>query len=222
MSLLSDDNLYISEITRSPTLLAAIVRKAKSGDHHSFEVLHRCFGRLVLSRLRQFELTEEVAEDLHQETFIRAWTRLPELKDDVQISSWLCQIAARLAIDFIRRKQKLSFLPLPVDEAQEYELSEYISTTSPEEQVINAELIELALAQISRASRICIILYAEYGFSQAEIAEMLGITGKGVSAHISRGRKQFRKVYPLLAEGNIPTIEKKGGAKHDGSKRNVL
>jgi RNA polymerase sigma-70 factor, ECF subfamily len=211
MSTLSDDSSRVPEMLASPVLLAAIVNRAKSGHHRSFEILHMGFGRLVLSLLRRLTRDEDTAADLCQDTFVSAWVHLSELHDASTFKAWLCRIATNLALDHIRRKEKLNFLPLPQDEVQEYSMSEFLSVASPEKLVGDIELIELTLAQLPRRSRICIILSDHCGYSLREIAEQLSITEKCVSAYLSRGRKQFCQVYRLL-KGAEPSVKKKGGA----------
>ncbi len=211
MSMLPDESVRASEALASPVLLAAVVKRAQSGDHRSFEILHLGFGRLVLSLLRRLVRDEETAADLHQDTFVSAWVHLSELKDVSTFKAWLCRIATNLAIDHIRRKEKLNFLPLPQNEAQEYEMSGLSSDVSLENIVSDRELFERALALLPRRSRICILLSDHCGYSPREIAERLGVTEKCVSAYLSRGRKQFRQVYRLLA-GTGPSVKKKGEA----------
>jgi RNA polymerase sigma factor (sigma-70 family) len=84
---------------------------------------------------------------------------------------------------------------LPWHEQGEYEslLSHWIE--GPEMQAGEVEHIRQVLAQLGPQMRICLLLQLYAGFSQREIATVLNISEKSVSAYVSRGREQFRRLY---------------------------
>lgn len=79
----------------------------------------------------------------------------------------------------------------------------------PEEHAGEAEYVALALARVSPQCRTCLLLQIEGGFSQREVAQLLGISEKSVSAYTSRGRQQFRQAYQCL-ESKSETAGKGG------------
>src|SRR5947207_3903377 len=191
--------------------LAEAVQGARTRDHAAFEYLYQRYKALIWKRLVYFVGDKEVVYDLFQETFLRAWQKLPELVQNVPFEWWLKRIAANIAIDHLRREKKLLFLPLPGDESENQGTSNVPSVAGPEAQLDMRESIQQALRQISPQHRTCVLLQDSWGFSQREIAHMLNISEKSVSAYISRGREQLRQVYTRLTAEPQQTMEGETG-----------
>ncbi len=202
--------------TRDPTIsaqptdaisLMELVERVRARDHKAFEVLYEYYKLPIWRCLVRFVYNEHIAEELHQETFERVWHKLPEQGKILDFQSWLYKIAAHLAIDHLRRAKKFEFLPLP-DYEEEQQSTDCISIAGFEEQVSEMECCEQALDSVSPRFRTCLLLYDQWGFSYHEIASLLEISVKCVSAYICRGREQFRKAYWQLG-GNL-RLSKKG------------
>jgi len=187
------------------------VERVRARDHGAFEELYKYYTRPILSRLVRLVGDREIAEDLHQETFLRAWRYLPETNDSLKLQpkfqSWLYRIAANLAIDHIKREKKFELLPLPEDEQNMHSHIEYLSITGPEAYICEKECYKKAFASLSPRHQTCLLLYDQWGFSQREISLLLDINVKSVSAYISRGREQFRQAYWYLTN-ELSQIEK--------------
>lgn len=100
----------------SPDNLVLTVLRAQGGDRESFDELVRQFESrvygIVMQRLRNTAEADEVV----QEVFLRAFRKLPQLLEPERFSGWLCQIAARLAINrVVRRPSETSFEPETFD-----------------------------------------------------------------------------------------------------------
>ncbi len=185
-----------AEVAAQQAWLAEAVQRARARDHAAFEALYQHYKNLIWKRLVHFIGEKEVVYDLFQETFLRAWNKLPEMSQDMPFEAWLKRIAANIAIDYLRHEKRLLFLPLPEDDSS---FSELVSLAGPEERLSEKECIEQALAHMSPRYRVCLLLQDQWGFSQREIAQLLNISEKSVSANISRGREQVRQVYVRLA-----------------------
>ncbi len=79
----------------------------------------------------------------------------------------------------------------------------------PDEHAGEAEYVALAMAKVSPQCRACLLLQVGEGYSQREVARLLGISEKSVSAYTSRGRQQFRQAYQRL-EGESENSAKGG------------
>src|SRR5579885_3456471 len=154
-------------------LLVEQVERARGGESAAFTALFEHFNARIFRYLERVVGNAEIGRDLTQETFIAAWRALPTLQDSRSFSAWLYRIATNMA--------RL-----------------HLSLVDPEEQVGQSEAVRMALAELAPKYRICLLLQLEGGFSQREIAQLLGINEKSVSANISRGRQQFRQVYLRL------------------------
>jgi RNA polymerase sigma-70 factor, ECF subfamily len=195
----------MSQSVRDPTILSAppadspwfmeIVRDAQAGNEFAFNTLFQHYNAQICTYLARMVGNDEEGRDLAQETFLKVWRTLPGMKDVAQFTTWLYRIATNTAIDHLRRR-KLRW-PLGKD----YELhdaSKHSSTTGPEEQVVEAEYIRQALAQLSPQYRACLLLQLVAGFSQREIAMSLNLSEKSISIYVSRGLEQLRKAYERL------------------------
>jgi RNA polymerase sigma-70 factor (ECF subfamily) len=188
--------------------LKPLVERAQAGDQVAFTRLFEQFNAPICRYLARLVGNDELGRELAQETFLAVWRGLPGLQDTARFVSWLYRIATNLARSHLRRARLIRWLPwVEHDEGEQQYM--YPVLASPEEQVGEAERVALALRQLSHQSWTCLLLQLEGGFSQREIADLLSISEKSVSAYISRGRQHFRQAYQRLA--SEPDATEKGG-----------
>jgi RNA polymerase sigma-70 factor (ECF subfamily) len=192
--------------------LAQAVRKAQKGDHAAFVSLYQRYKASIWQRLTYFVGEREAVQDLFQETFLRAWQKLPELKSGVPFESWLKRIAANIAIDYLRHEKQALFVSLSEEDGESGAVSILRSAAGPEAEFDLREGIRLALQAMSPQNRACVLLQDQWGFSQREIAQLLHISEKSVSAYVSRGHEQLRRAYLDLSRA-APEPMRKG--EHD-------
>ncbi len=181
--------------------LPEIIEVARSGDQKAFTQLFEYFNAPICTYLAHLISNDEVGRDLAQETFIRAWKGLPKLQGDISFRPWLYRIATNVARAYLQRERMTRWLPWQGD-ATETSMS-VLSVAGPEEQAGEQECILQVLAILPRQYRTCLLLQHVAGFSQREIATILGINAKSVSAYVSRGREQFRQVYQQLKGASL-------------------
>lgn len=179
-------------------LVANAVTLARAGDHAAFTILYLHYKASIWKRLTYLVGEKEVVYDLFQETFLHAWNKLRETREDISFEPWLKRIAANLAIDYLRHERKILFLPLTEERVREHPLQAIAVVAGHEDDVGEKECLQQALMQMSPRYRVCVLLQAHWGYSQREIAQLLGISEKAVSAYISRGREQLRQLYVSL------------------------
>lgn len=159
-----------------------LVRAARRGDGAAFGRLVERYSRAVLAR--QFACTHErsSAEDLAQETFVRAWQGLGRLEDDRSFGSWLLSIAGFVGQEWVRRKQSAQRLrgelagaaPPRREEEPDVPLAEAIAELSPDVQQLLA-------------------LRHDRGLSCEEIARELAKPLGTVTKTLSRAYAQLRE-----------------------------
>ncbi|MDQ3702587.1 MAG: sigma-70 family RNA polymerase sigma factor, partial [Chloroflexota bacterium] len=128
---------------------------------------HRAFGALVD---RQYEPVRryitrivgdaEVAADIAQETFLRAYQALPGLADDSNVGAWLFRIATNLSRQHLRHRRLICWSRLEAHHAP---------SRSLEDDVARRDRVRRALARLPLDQRICLLLYAWTGYTCAEI-----------------------------------------------------
>jgi RNA polymerase sigma-70 factor (ECF subfamily) len=141
------------------------------------------------------------AEDLAQETFVRAYQALPRFRGESSFQTWLYRIASNLAIDASRRRRRLPWQTLSLgeplnDDASplEWDLADGDARTPVEEVASGAlrEHVWSALAELPDKLRPMVILYDLQGLSYSEIAQLLGCPLGTVKSRLFHARCQLR------------------------------
>ena len=139
------------------------------------------------------------ADDLAQETFIRAWDRLASYRGSGNFSAWLMKIAHNQFLQSLRKS------------ARDRRLSERLEGESDEAELpstlggrAGAGLTDLPrfLAVLSEEERSVIVLSYAYGYSHGEIVEVTGLALGTVKSHIHRGRARVRAAFDLREAGH--------------------
>jgi RNA polymerase sigma-70 factor (ECF subfamily) len=201
-----------SPLAGADAALVACVERARGGDGAAFATLFEQYNARIFRFLEHLVGNTEVARDLTQDTFVAAWRSLPELHDERRFPPWLYRIATNMARIHLRRARLIRWLPWA--ETDHTSNAPALTLVDPQEQVGQSERVRLALAALSPNHRTCLLLQAEGGFSQREIALMLGLHEKTVSSSLSRARQQFREAY-LRLEHDTPARKhrRRGGER---------
>ena len=131
--------------------------------------LYSHYAKALHAYVEQFCPDRASADDIVQETFIRAWRHLPQLSaDDRPIRPWLFRVARNLLIDADRaaRSRPMAIQAQPVEEA---------GTDSGLDQVLDRQLVSAALEHLSPAHRTVLVETFYHGGSLATVAHQLGI-----------------------------------------------
>ncbi len=202
------DNVSILPSTPEAELVHYIREKDRAPQlaEFAFRELHRRLSWPIYKKLEYLLHDKEDAKDVLQETFIKLWFKPPS--NEESIVNWLRKVATNKAYDCFRQKQKHMFDSLPEDEPEEGKPYTPPVSNGPEieDQVGAEELLEQAINQLSGNTRFVFLLYAQFGFSQADIVATTGIKQNRVSEYICRARERIRgnmeerlqKMYPDL------------------------
>ena len=187
---------------------ASLVRRCLKDDPDAFRFLvERYQGEVYGLALRVLGRAED-AEDLVQETFLRAFRALGRYDPTRPFGAWLHTIAARLCIDHHRRNRaKLVSLTQPEEgtsgEERTIELED--PADRPDEEVEKSELarrLDALVQELPPDSRTAILLRHQQDLPYEEIARVLGVPIGTVKARIHRARIMLKQ--KLLAQGDIP------------------
>jgi len=132
------------------------------------------------------------AQDLTQETFIRALQRRDQLKDLEKSAHWLSRIATNAAIDFLRRHGRVAFSA--IDDVEEPLMDR--RSVSPEERILRAEkkaFLDRGLEELTSRERAALLLRDVEDLSAEEVAARLNCSKATVRSHIANARTKFRK-----------------------------
>jgi RNA polymerase sigma-70 factor (ECF subfamily) len=186
-----------------------VVLRARSGQETAYRELIRRYERPVFALLFRMVRDRELAEDLAQETFVKALNAIESYRPEFKFSSWIFKIANNAAIDHLRRRELDT---LSLDGSPHAETPEAMQATalqigarqeSPLDAVEARELggaIESAIGKLRPEYRSCILLRHVEGRAYEEIAEMLDLPLGTVKTYIHRARNELRQALAHLRE----------------------
>jgi RNA polymerase sigma-70 factor, ECF subfamily len=186
-----------------------IVLLARGGQERAYRELVRRYERPIFSLLYRMVRDRELAEDLSQDTFVKALNAIESYKPEYKFSSWLFKIANNAAIDHLRRREldTLSLEGSPhavTPDAMEATALQIGDRGENALDIVEAkELggeIERAIAQLRPEYRACILLRHVDGRAYEEIAEMLDLPLGTVKTYIHRARNELRRLLAHLKE----------------------
>ena len=132
---------------------------------------------------------QQAAEDLTQDTFVKAYRALPRLPAEANSRAWLYRIATNTALDWHRRRYLIAWLPL-----FERDSHPAVHTTFTE-MSLEGIAVQAALKRLPARYRVPLVLYTCQGLSTQEIADVLGISRSAIKTRLFRAREKFRKLY---------------------------
>ncbi|MEY2493493.1 MAG: hypothetical protein QOH24_2444 [Verrucomicrobiota bacterium] len=175
------------ELTDADLLARVLV----DADQHAFGELVRRHQSPVRGLLRQLTRTDlELADDLAQETFIRAYKNIRSFRGEAKFSTWLYRIAYNVFRDDARKRKEL----VGIDEAQLQSQADP-QTADPG---LRHDLMS-ALAALPLHERSAIVLCCQNGLSHDEAARVLEIPLGTVKTNVLRGREKLKKILSAWA-----------------------
>ncbi|HVX88233.1 MAG TPA: sigma-70 family RNA polymerase sigma factor [Gemmatimonadales bacterium] len=186
-----------------------VVLAARRGSDAAYRELVRRYERPVFSLIYRMVRDRELAEDLTQETFIKALNALASYRPEFKFSSWIFKIANNAAIDQLRRR---SVDTLSLDGSPSAETPDAIEATalqvgskgeSPLDEMEAREIgkaIEVAIGKLRPEYRSCIMMRHVEGLAYEEIAETLDLPLGTVKTYIHRARNELRQYLGHLKE----------------------
>ena len=180
------------------------VERARLGDSDAFRLLVERHGRAIFRLAYRITGNEEDAEDVVQETFLKAYREIDRYESRCSFSTWLYRIASNCSLDLIRkrkiREQKRERGP---DPSRDILLSVPAANPGPDRALFSSQISEsvrAALEELSSQERAAFVLRHFEGLSIEEIGQALG-TGASATKHsIFRAVQKLRRsLEPLVS-----------------------
>ena len=188
MNITSEASNYSDEISNSE-----LVRKSQLGDKAAFEQLVIRHQDLVFSLAYKLTGNREMANDVAQEAFIRAWKAIEKFRGDSTFSTWIYRITVNTA--WTLRKKAKKHNTLNIDDT--YEPIVIDEKKDPELVAINSDLSSVlinALDKIPIEQRIIVELKNIEGRSHKEIADYLDISVTAAKVRLHRAHQKLRQI----------------------------
>ena len=176
-----------------------LISRARLGDDAAFQSIFDRYSRPILSFIYDMTSERDAAEELAQETFVRAYKNLGALQDAEKLSTWLFGIARNVALEFLRARQR-DRRSVEMDDPAVLNLSN--NEPLPEGQLLNKEFNEVvrsALAALDEDKRMVFTLKVLHQHSYDEIAAITGFSIPKLKTDLHRARREMRRrVRPYL------------------------
>jgi len=166
----------------------ALVQRARAGDTRAFERLYREHVGKVYGLCLRMTRDPALAEDCTQEAFVNAWRALDRFETRSSLRTWLHRIAVNAVLAKRRR-----VTPVLVGSEETDAEDEAVETEWTLETPLEVKEIETAIGELPDGARDVLVLYAIYGYSHAEAAQMLGLAEGTCKAQLHRARGLLRE-----------------------------
>jgi RNA polymerase sigma-70 factor (ECF subfamily) len=189
-----------------PSEIRQWVRQAQAGDQEAFGRLMQTYHQRVFGLVYGMVNQADDAQELVQQTWIKAWTKLHTFKGDAEFFTWVYRIASYASLDFLRKRKRQREDPIPETGAEparnlDYEVAPSVNPR-PDRQAMHAEIkqrFEEALRDLTPEHRMALVLREIDGLSYDDIARVMKCRKGTVMSRIFYARKRLQeqmKDYP--------------------------
>jgi RNA polymerase sigma-70 factor (ECF subfamily) len=181
-----------------------LVKRVQKGDKGAFDLLVLKYQHKIVNLVMRYVRDPELALDITQEAFIKAYRALPRFRGDSAFYTWMYRIAVNTAKNHLAAQRRRPMdVELDLQDPEQYDLhSKLKETDTPEGLTLGNELkevVERAIAALPEDLRTAIILRELEGMSYEEIAQTMDCPVGTVRSRIFRARDAIgKKVGPLV------------------------
>lgn len=197
----------------TPSEELSLIEKVRAGDADAFEPLVVANQNKVYSLALKLLKNSDDALDASQEAFLKAYTNIAGFRADSRFSVWLYRLTYNVCIDYLRKRNRESTIPLTVedDEGEMAELEIPDERSSPEREFEKHELralINEGLSTLSEEHRQILIMREISDMSYTDIAETLSINVGTVKSRLARARASLAVFLRTHGTNGISTRQK--------------
>jgi len=179
-----------------------LVQRSKEGDEEAFALLVKKYKTKVFNLAYSLTRDREIADDLAQEAFIKAYFAIPKFHLKSEFGTWLYRITVNHIRDYLRKKTRMKEISL-----DDLAISQEDETLIREKEDIDEQkrkILYRLLDELTEKHKLILTLRDIQELSYGEIAKILKISPGTVDSRLHRARKMLRKKI-------MPFLRKKGG-----------
>jgi RNA polymerase sigma-70 factor (ECF subfamily) len=173
------------------------ISRARRGDRDAFRVLVERHARAVFRLAYRMTNSETDAEDLVQETFLRAWKQIAKFDGRASFPTWLHRICANCSLDLIRARKRKQELHQPFEDDNSDPFSQIpAGSPSPERLAQSSQISAIlvpALDALSEMERAAFVMRHYEGMGIEEISEALGVQPGAAKHSVFRAVQKLRR-----------------------------
>lgn len=179
-----------------------LVQRSKDGDEEAFGVLVNKYKTKMYHLAYSLTHDAQVADDLAQEVFIKAYFALDKFKGKSEFGTWIYRIAINHCRDFLRKKNRIIQIPLEnIIEKISTRESDILPEEKEQEETKRRKIIHTTIQTLPDKYRTILSLRDIQDFSYNEIARILVISPGTVDSRLHRARKMLRtKLEPFFSQ----------------------
>lgn len=165
-----------------------VVEQCKSNDRKAQLALYKQYCEGMHCVAMRFLKNADDAEDVLQESFIRAFQKIHQFKGEVTFGAWLKRIVINKSIDFLKSKRQRT---VELDEG--YMQLETEDNWTIEDH-ITLEEVKTAIDQLSERYKYVVMMFLIEGFDHDEISQVLNISGSACRTRLLRGKAHLKQL----------------------------
>lgn len=164
-----------------------LVRLCKNGDAKAQYKLYKLYVKGMFNVAIRMTNSKTMAEDVLQDSFIKAFSEIHKLKDEKAFGGWLKRIIINRCID-VSRKEKLLFADMEVLHTKHLEIADELDSE------IDPEMVHQMIKKLPNGAREILVLRALEGYKHAEIGKKLGISESTAKTQYFRAKQLLAKM----------------------------
>jgi RNA polymerase sigma-70 factor (ECF subfamily) len=178
---------------------ARLVEDARQGDQAAFGELVVRYERRVIRVIAQFVRDQDLAQDLAQETFLRAYQRLDQFDPARRFGPWLFRIGVNLTLDYLRKRKRRGWWSLFTDASADRQPDP--ATADPRQDLDLKQEVAAVLERIPEKYRTVMVLRDLENFSTSEIAAILHRKEATIRWRLAEARQRFQEIWVRRRDG---------------------
>ena len=202
---------YSPQVAATGAADAELIQRARSRDEKAVRAIMQANNRRLYRIARGILRNDSEAEDVVQETYVRAFTHLESFRGDSSLATWLARIAMNEALGRLRRQRagvEWTSLPEGTIEAQIIQFPHSAASEDPEKSMAQRQIqnvVEHAIDELPDPFRVVFITRVIEGMNVEETAEILQLKPETVKTRLHRARTMLRdnvekKIGPVVME----------------------
>ena len=170
---------------------AQLLALAAESQRDALDALYVAYKSRIYTFLLRFLADPELADDVTQEAFTKAFSALPKLERGTKVLPWLYKVASNTAIDHLRRRKRFTWIRMGAMQDTPHEPHAADESGAIGER----EHVQAVLRSLPPENAVALLLHALEGYSYKEIADIQGASLTAVRSRIARARSAFKEGY---------------------------
>lgn len=160
----------------------------------AFDLLMRTYGEKIYWQIRRMVMSHDDANDLLQNTFIKAWNNLDHFRGDAKLSTWLYKIAVNESLNFLQRERSRQGISIDDDSQDNFIVNQLTSDNSFDGDLLKIEL-QKAIATLPEKQRLVFNMRYYDDMKYEQISEVLGTSVGALKASYHHAVKKIENYF---------------------------